>query len=154
MAQNLLDILEVNGKIIIYNKNSTRQFTPNIPEKFNVYGFGKLDTKQIITDKIKSYDFSFWCDETELTLKMDVSNGNKTENFEIVCPEIFPDIDINETNLDNDELKKLINILRNKVKNLTYKLELQKQYYESEIERNRYEFERNKYGGEYWFWCG
>ncbi len=122
MTENILDILEVNDKIIIYNKINTRQFTPYIPKKFDVYGFGKLNARQIIINKIKSYDFSFWIDEADLRLKMDVSNGTKIHNFEILCP----DIDMDITNLNNDELIKLVIILRNKVNNLSYKLELQK----------------------------
>jgi hypothetical protein len=128
--QNTFEISgDISGDITIYNNTCKRYFSMKLPEKFNKYGFGNLDAKQIIYNKLVLRDFSYYLTNIDLVLNFSVNNGKKDHIFDFYFPESFPHIET-DINASPDELKKLILSLRNKVNNLTSQID----FFKSKVE--------------------
>ena len=131
---------DIENGMTIYSNTQQRYFSVQFPQKFNKYGFGHLDAKQIIHNKLISRDFSYYFTKMELVIKILVNNGKIDNIFEIICFEIFPHIET-DINADPDELKKLVLSLRNKVNNLTSQVDTLQEYIK--IINDKYTYEDN-----------
>lgn len=128
---------DVENGLTIYSNTQQRFFSVDFPQKFNKYGFGQLNAKQIIYDKLISRDFSYYFTKMELVIRISVNNGKIDNIFEIICFEIFPHIET-DINADPDELKKLVLSLKNKVNNLTSQVETLQEYIKSMNDKYTY----------------
>ena len=119
-----LEIQEnVEGMIIIHLITTDRYFRFECPKKFNSYGFGRLNTQDILIPKLMEKDFAYSIDSTGIYIRMTLANGTRTYEFETKCEEIFADDWIN---LDMEHLEpnvsKYIISLKSRVNNLNSKI--------------------------------
>lgn len=114
----------VDGITIIHYKTTDRYFRFDYPKKFRAYGFGGLNTKEILHPKLMAKDFSYYLSNTGICIGMLLSNDThtRTYKFETECEEIYPDewinLDINELGLDPN-VSLYLKSLQNRVSNLT-----------------------------------
>ncbi len=120
-----MEIIHSENNVIILDKESKRKFIVNLDKKIPIYGFGKLNQKKVLLDKLILNDYIYEINTTNLFIEFGLINGTRKCTYKLECEEIFPEADINE-NIENvtiEDLKKIIVSLRNKVSNLTQKLE-------------------------------
>ena len=101
---------------------SYRRFTTSFPKKFNAYGFGKLDPKNILENKINSNDFACQPTDTQLLLKFTIHNGKKDMCFTLCLEETFQQVSISNMSNIPDTFKEHFMILQNHVNYLSAKL--------------------------------
>lgn len=121
---NNLEIIQNLYQTIIINNNTKRKFLVDLDKKIPIYGFGKLNQKEILLNKLNSNDYAFYEDSTKIILTFNISNGKKNCTYNLECEEIFPDAyeDEDNENITNDGLKKIILSLRHQVRYLEHKL--------------------------------
>lgn len=118
-----LEIIENVEGMLIHHMPTDRYFRFECPEKFNVYGFAGLNTQDTLIPKLMEKDFAYSIDSTWIYIRMTLTNGTRTYEFETKCEEIFADDWIN---LDMEHLEpnvsKYIKSLKSKVNNLSLKI--------------------------------
>ncbi len=114
----------VDNELIIHDKRSSRYFRFDCPKKFNVYGFGSLDTKTTLYPRVYNKDFSYYLTPTHLIINIELTAGTRRSIFQFECEEIYPDSWIN---LGLNELEPnvvlYIQSLKNRIENLESKIE-------------------------------
>jgi hypothetical protein len=136
-----LEIQEnVNGMIIIHHTPTDRYFKFDFPKKFNSYGFGGLNTQEVLLPRLIAKDFAFYLSNTKINIWMMLTNGARTYKFETECEEIFPDQWINlDINGLNPNVLMYLKSLQNRINNLSNKLEEFKEKVEElENKNNQY----------------
>ncbi len=115
-----------NKNIIIFQNSTCRKFVGIFPKKFDIRGFGMLDARQIITNKLNLRDFQFEINLTNITLTFNIARQQIVCNYNLVLDEVFSDnLDFNVQNNNNvNDLKNIIQILKNKINNQTGQIEI------------------------------
>jgi hypothetical protein len=124
---NTFEIIENTDPIMIINKTLDRKYIPNVEIQVTKRGFTKLNIKEILTHKLKAYDFTHTYInnvQNDLILFFKINNGLKDHEISISCKEIFEYITpVYIEDMNNDELKKIIFSLKRQVDILTEQYE-------------------------------
>jgi hypothetical protein len=112
------------GNLIIIHKSDNRQFVIKGDKKykFSAYGFGGLNAKKIIYERVRANDFHYAMDKTTLSIEFEIMHKQRTHSHEMVCEEIFDlpaNISTMEFNMIADaDKERIFNNLLRKVSNL------------------------------------
>ena len=135
------DIIDDSNKVIILNKYSKRRYLADLNKKIKKHGFSKLNQNEILLNKLKSNDFTYYENLTNLVINFNVTNGKTNYIHELTCDEIFHNINDNIEDMSIDNLKETIISLRYQVKNLTHKLKDKEDELNSIIDNKYYTYE-------------
>jgi hypothetical protein len=115
---------EIVGNSInaVLTDGSYRRFATSFPKKINGHGFGKLDPKNILENKIFSNDFTSQPTDTQLWLTFTIHNGKKDMQFALCLEETFHQLSISNMPNIPDTCKERFMILQNQVSYLSAKL--------------------------------
>jgi hypothetical protein len=137
----IFDIQENTDNIVLIHKESKRSFNVYVDTKykFSEYGFGKLNAREIVYQKVKSFDFDYFIDRTSLELNFVLSNHCKIFYIDMSFPEIVIENDkiidlFNESRFSKEGIQMIlnrINYLEEKVFKLSEEL---KEIHEQENE--------------------
>lgn len=117
-----LQVIHNSENIIVLHKETHRTFIANFNAKIVKYGFGKLNQKEILLNKMYAHEYKYYITPTSLVIYFSVNNG-KTEFLHTVnCDETFnTNIDENSDEITIEDLKNLVRTLRHEVSNLKQK---------------------------------
>ncbi len=139
--ENIQVAENADNELIIHDKMTSRYFKFDCPKKFNVYGFGSLDTKTTLYPRVFNKDFSYYLTQTHLIINVELINGTRRSIFQFECEEIYPHswIELNTNQLDPNVIL-YIQSLKNKIVNLETKIDdLEEQINELKENKSGYE---------------
>ena len=106
---------ETDTYLILFDSISRRFFLLN----YQKISKNSIITKQIIYDKILIKDYTYILTPTSLDLKFKYAYEKKHTFYDIKCDEIFVELEnIEDDDITNEEYKKYIYSLKNRVNNL------------------------------------
>ena len=117
-----LQVIDNSGMIVVLHKTTHRTFIANFNLKILKHGFGKLNQKEILLNKMHANEYTYYMTPTSLVINFSINNGTKVFIHTLNCDETFDtNIDENADVTTIDDLKNLVRTLRHEVSNLKHK---------------------------------